>query len=227
LLVVLRRLALVVVTAVLLSTGIAHAQTNYPVNGTLELTDAQGRSIDNGICEFALVNARANAWAAGSPVKAEYFSDAVQLGTFNANSNGVMTMSFHVPDAEPVPGTHTFRLTGTGSDGQARSIEAAIKCLVCDPSPPSTVPGGGGGGSVVGGGGGSVLGGGDASGAGSQVLGKTLDAPRATDGGAGSLFGKTGSDLVPIFEIGAALLAVGAALVLAVRKRRNGEAFSG
>lgn len=60
--------------------------------------------------------------------------------------------------------------------------------------------------------------------AGGSDHGRSLDSGSADTARA---FGNTGANIVPILEGGFALFAIGAALVLAVRKRRTADAFSG
>ncbi len=189
---VFKKLAIVVAALVMGATGIAHAQTNYPATATLELRDEQGGTIEDGVCVNAIVRVRANGWASSTDVKAEYFSEAVQLGTYKSDATGEVNFQFRVPNAPPVPGTHTFRLSGTGANGQPRTVEAAIRCLgFCDQ------PNGGVGGSGA---------------------GRT---------NSGSVFGKTGSELLPFLQVGLALFAVGAVLAMATRKRRAADSFPG
>lgn len=236
----LKKLTVLFAALMLGATGVAaHAQTNYPVAGTLVLTDAQGGTIEDGVCVGDVIQVRATGWAPLTDAKAEYFSDAVQLGTFKSNSSGEVNFQFQVPNAQPVPGTHTFRLSGTGSDGKPRTVEAAIKCLKCGQQPGTGTGTGTGSGSGAGSGtgagnasgsgsgtgGGSGTGSGSGAGSGTGVLGRTVDSSR---GGStsGSAFGKTGSDLLPLLEAGLTLFAIGAVLVLAVRKRRAADALS-
>lgn len=123
------RLFVTVGVLLLPAAGVAHAQSNYPLQATLELRDAQDGSIEDGVCVGAEIRVRANGWQAGAALRAQYFSDPVELGTFKAGNDGAVAFSFNVPDAPPVPGTHTFRLSGVGANGQPRTVEAAIRCL--------------------------------------------------------------------------------------------------
>jgi hypothetical protein len=227
---VFRKFVVLGCAALLLGTGVARAQTNYPPAATLEMKDAQGGTIDDGVCVGDAIQVHSTGWAALADVKAEYFSEAIQIGTFKANPQGELNFTFHVPDAEPVPGTHTFRLSGNGPDDKPRSIEGPIKCVKCNPTATTvvatttTTPGTPGTTSTTSGTGtGTGTGSGSGTGTGSNVLGRALDSSSSSN--SGSAFGKTGADILPILEVALALFAIGAALVLAVRRRRAADAL--
>lgn len=128
--------------------------------------------------------------AAGVDATFTLFSDPVVLGTVKSNDIGTAVLTFDLP-AGTTLGTHTVRTDSTLPDGQPAVTEVQIQVTQC-------APGGGGGG-----GGGN--GGGSGSGSGS---------------GTGGTLARTGSDLSDALRIGVVLFAVGAALILAARKRQ-------
>lgn len=222
---------LVVVFAASFLTAIAfaaHAQTNYPVQVTIEVRDSNGQdpSVGAGVAVGDPLNVRATAWLALSDVRAQFFSTPIELGTYKADKNGVLKFTFNVPNVEP--GMHTLRLSGTGNDNKPRVVEAPIKVRAA-----STGTGAGAGtgnGTATGAGTGSATGsstgsGSAATGSGSQVLGRAV-ANASAGSSSRSVFGKTGANIVPILEVGLAMLAAGTALVLAVRKRHAVDTLS-
>lgn len=186
----LRKLLFLAFAAILLmSSDVAGAQTNYPVNATVEVRDANGNLITTEVGLFVgdPMNIVAGGWQAGATVTFTFFSDPIHLGTRVADGNGVVRATFPVPDVEP--GLHTLRMTGIGADGQPRTVDWPVRVLA----------------------------------RGTQVAGVTQDRPAAA--GSGGAFGKTGMDSVKeIVAAGFALVAVGAVLVLAVRRSRQGVA---
>lgn len=59
------------------------------------------------------------------PVTFTLFSAPVVLGTVNANSAGVATITATIP-ADTTPGSHRIEATGTGVDGQPLTVTTAI-----------------------------------------------------------------------------------------------------
>ena len=213
---IVKKFVLVVVGALLLLSGVAHAQTNYPTNATIEVRDENGNLVGNaGVQVGDPLSVFSDGWAALVDVQATWFSDPIDLGKHKTNTKGELRFTFDVPDAPPVPGIHTLRLEGIGANGEFRRLDVAIKVKPRDNgNTPTTVPGGNGNGNGNGNGGGN---GGNGGGNGSTVLGSTLS--RSTGGT--SAYAKTGAFIERTAYIGFALLAVGAALFLAVRKRNT------
>ncbi|MEY2427076.1 MAG: hypothetical protein QOI61_2648 [Actinomycetota bacterium] len=186
-----RTFALLFAAFLLLSVGASAAQAQtYPVNSTFEVRDANGNLITTDVGLYP-----------GDPF-------TVTAGGWMPGTT--VTVTFHsdpillgtlVADAqgnvrgdyrvpEVPPGIHIVRLEGTGADGKPRTLEWAMRVL-----------------------------------ARAVVAGSSIDAP-GTNGAVGgtasgsSAFGKTGIDAQNIAAFGFALLAVGAALVVAVRRQR-------
>jgi len=224
-----RRLAIVLAAMFVVATGAARAQTNYPATATLVIRDSNGLTIEGGVFVDDPLTVRSTGWGNLVNVQAEYLSEVVQLGTFKSDANGVLTFVFKVPNAEPVPGTHTLRLIGNGANGQLRSQEGAIP-VKKRPAGTGT-DGAGTGGSGTGGSGtggtgtgGSGTGGagtGSGTGGGSNVLGSAIDNNTSNSGA----FGKTGANVATMVQIGFALLAIGATVAMAARKRRDTVTF--
>jgi hypothetical protein len=170
--------------------GSASAQTNYPLEASIELRDANGRLLDANTqtCPADGISVRSTGWAGNAAIHATFHSDPVDLGQYGTDAQGVSTFTFRV--ANVVNGVHTLQLDGTGANGQPRHVEAAILCN-CD---------------QVGNGGGN----------GAAVLGKTLDAPA----GGGSVYALTGTNAGTLAMIAFTLLAIGAALRLSTSRSR-------
>jgi hypothetical protein len=195
---VLKKFVLLMIAATLAFGGVARAQTNYPTEATIEVRDENGNLVgEAGVFVGDPLTVFSTGWAINVQIQATWFSDPVDLGKHPTNDKGELRFTFTVPDVPPIPGIHTLRLEGTGANGQFRRVDVAIKV---NPRPGSgtttTIPGGGG---VT-----------------PTVLGSTLD---NNNGGSGSAFAKTGAFLARSAYVGFALLAVGAALYVAVRKR--------
>lgn len=198
-----------------LSANVAHAQTNYPVDARLEIRDENGNILDlsAGVFVGDDVVVFSSGWfpIPQTPppppnvltvVAYTFFSDPIDLGTSPVNDKGETTFRFKIPDVEP--GMHTLRLDGTGANGQPRRLEVPVKVLQRGTPLTPTIPGSGGGSTNTG----------NNS---TQVLGKTSDS--------GLAFAKTGLDhLLQIVQIGLALFAAGAVIVLAVRRSRRATA---
>jgi hypothetical protein len=121
-------LATAITLIVLVSATGARAQTNSLAQ-TMVVTDANGHVL-SGSDEVSVgqsLTVTAAGWLANNDVTRSFYcgaGDPVGLGTFSADDAGVLRRDFIVPDAGS--GDCTPRLTGVGSDGNARSIEAAI-----------------------------------------------------------------------------------------------------
>lgn len=187
-----RTLTLLFVAFLFMGTGgaVAQAQT-YPVHATFEVRDANGNLITTDVGLYP-----------GDPF-------SVVAGGWTVGTT--VTVTFHsepillgalIADAdgfvratyrvpEVPPGIHTVRLQGTGTDGKPRTLEWAMRVLA-RPAAAGT-PGG-----------------------------ASTNAARSagSSGSRSSAFGKTGLDAQEIAAFGFALFAVGAALVMAVRRQR-------
>ena len=185
-----------------LGTSVAHPQT-YPAQASIEVRDANGNLVtaDTGLHVGDPMHIFSTGWMPGSTVSFTFLSEPILLGTQIADSKGEVRAVYLVPNVEP--GMHTLRLTGIGADGKARTVDYPIRVL-----PNTAVAGatqdnpGAAAGNVANGFTGSGVTNGSANGSGS--------------------FGKTGADHIrELVAGGIALLAVGAALVLGVRRTRR------
>lgn len=198
------------------ATGVARAQTNYPATATLVLTTSSGLSVTGGVFVGDPITVDSTGWGNVVGIQAEYLSEVVQLGTFKSDAKGVLHFVFNVPNAEPVPGTHTLRLTGNGANGQLRSVEGAIPVKKRPDATGGTGTGGTGtGGTGTGGTGTGGTGTGSGAGGGSNVLGSAVDNNTL---GSGGVFGNTGANVLKMLQIAFALLAIGGALIIAARR---------
>jgi hypothetical protein len=229
-----KKFVLLVVGALLMLGGVARAQTNYPTNATIEIRDENGRLVgEAGVQTGDPLSVYSTGWAPLIDVQATWFSDPIDLGKHKTDKDGVLRFTFEVPDAPPIPGIHTLRLEGLGANGQFRRVDSAIKVESRGGGTTTTTSangngngnngngngnGGGNGSNAGGNGNGNGNGNGSGGGNGSSVLGKTLSNGSANGGGA-SAYAKTGAFIARTAYVGFALLAVGAALFLAVRKR--------
>ncbi|MDP1794132.1 MAG: hypothetical protein Q8K63_08340 [Acidimicrobiales bacterium] len=194
-----KKFVLVAMGALLMLGGVARAQSNYPVEATIEVRDENGQLVgEAGVRVGDPLSVFSEGWAILVEIQATWFSDPVDLGKHKTDSGGDLRFTFEVPDAPPVPGIHTLRLEGTGADGQFRRVDVAIKV---------TERAGAGGVTTT------TL----AGGAGSNVLGSSLNNSNGASGG--SAFAKTGAFLARSAYVGFALLMMGAALYVGVRKR--------
>lgn len=195
-----KKFVLIAVASLLVFSGVARAQTNYPVQATIEVRDQNGNLVgEAGVFAGDPLTVFSTGWFALVFIQATWFSDPVDLGKHQTNDKGELRFTFIVPDVPPIPGIHTLRLEGTGANGQFRRVDVAIKVNQRPGSGSTTTST-----TLVGG-----------SGGGSNVLGKTQE-----NGSTGSsAFAKTGAFLARSAYVGFALLAMGAALFLAVRKR--------
>lgn len=201
---VFKKFVLVVVGALMLSASVATAQTNYPPTATIEVRDENGQLVtEAGVFVDDPLNVFSTGWAVQVEIQATWFSDPIDLGKHKTDNKGELRFTFPVPDAPPVPGMHTLRLEGTGANGQFRRVDVAIKVNPRSGSTTTTTLAGGSG----------------SNNNGSNVLGKTVTNTGGSTGG--SAFAKTGAFLARTAYVGFALLAIGAALFLAVRKRNN------
>lgn len=193
-----KKFVLVAVGALLVLGGVAQAQSNYPTQATIEVRDENGQLVgEAGVFVGDPLTVFSTGWAVEVFIQATWFSDPVDLGKHKTNAAGELRFTFSVPNTPPVPGIHTLRLEGTGANGEFRRVDVAIKVNQRPGSGTTTS---------------TTL----AGGGGSNVLGKTTE--NGSTGG-GSAFAKTGAFLARSAYIGFALLAVGAALFVAVRKR--------
>lgn len=220
---------LILGAALLTLSGVARAQSNYPTTTTIEIRDengnlltAKGSTVGDPLSVFS------DGWAVEVDVQATWFSDPIDLGKHKTDKKGELRFTFDTPDAPPVPGVHTLRLEGTGANGEFRRVDAAVRVEPKGGTTTTTTPGNNGNGNGNGQGGngngnngnGNGNGGGNGSnggGNGSSVLGKTV----TNNGGGASAYAKTGAFIAKTAYVGFALLAVGAALFLAVRKRNT------
>lgn len=125
----------------------------------------------------------------GSSASFTLYSDPVPLGTTVADDQGRASLTFDLPAGTTI-GEHEVVVAGTNSFGVADEVRLTINVVRCGTTPPGTNPGG-------------QNPGGSGSGSGS---------------GSGNL-ARTGTDLGAPLRIGVVVLAVGAALLLAARKR--------
>ncbi len=185
-------LVLVAATTLLLLTslGAAQAQSNYPLEDTIIITDQNGNVVSDSteVAPGQQLTVTATGWLANSDVTLSYFcgsDDPIVIGTYKADAAGVLREDFFVPDVGS--GRCTLRLTGVGSNGNARTIEASmlVKARML-----------------------AV--------AGAAVAGATTTR--------GAPLARTGLDVWAFAQVGFALLAIGAALFLAVRRPRVGQA---
>ncbi len=212
--------------------NIARAQTNYPANATIEVRDANGNIIttDVAVQPGDPMQIFSTGWQPGATITFTFFSDPIILGYDVADARGEVDATFPVPDVEP--GMHTLRLTGFGANGQQRAVDYPIRVAA---RPAATNPPGAGGagsgaggvgsgaGGVAGDGGGSGSLGGSGSGLSSGSRLGSATGSGSGSGGAGGAFGLTGMDADEFAKVGFALLAIGAALVVAVRRSRHRE----
>ena len=174
----------------------AFAQT-YPAQATFEIRDANGNLITSttGVCPGDGLFVHSTGWLGNSDAQVTFHSDPVNIGTFRANSSGVLDFSFRVPNVEN--GMHTLKVSGTGADGKPRVVEASILCNCTQP----------------------------ANGQPTAVLGSTLDAFGKTGGssstGGGGAFAKTGADALKILFVAVDLVLVGFVLRMAVARSRQ------
>lgn len=191
------RASLLAVTAtviLLISATGARGQTNYPVIETMVVTDANGHVV-SGSDEVSVgqsLTVTAAGWRASSDMTLSFScgaGDPVGLGTFKADEAGVVRADFVVPNAGS--GDCALRLTGIGSDGNARSTDAAMRVKART----------------------SV--GGTSLDAGSKTGSARSKTAR------GGVFGKTGANVWPLTQAGFSLLSVGAVLLLGVRRHRG------
>lgn len=183
--------------------GSASAQTNYPVEATIELRDSNGQLLDafTSVCPADGVSVMATGWSANSNVHGTFHSDPVDVGFHPTDAQGVVRFTFRVADVQS--GLHTLRLEGTGANGQPRAVEASMVCKC--PQPPISGP-------VVTSGGGS--------GAGTSVLGRTTDRGAVNSNNGNLAFATTGANLRTLLWIGVDLLIVGYVIRVAQRKTR-------
>jgi hypothetical protein len=186
-----RTLTLLFAALLLLVTGASVAHAqNYPVTATFELRDGNGNLITTDVGLYP-----------GDPftvIANGWLPGTVVTFTFHSDP---ILLGTQIADAQGFvranflvpqvpPGIHIVRLQGTGADGKPRSVEGPMRVL-----------------------------------ARTSVAGSSVDAPSAAGGatrsGTGSsVFGNTGLNAQELAALGFALLAVGAALVLAVRRQR-------
>lgn len=188
-----KKFVLLIVAASLALGGVAHAQTNYPTEATVEIRDGNGNLIgEAGVTVGDPLTVFSTGWAVQVEIQATWFSDPVDLGRHRSNDKGEVRFTFNVPDVPPIPGIHTLRLEGTGANGQPRRVDIAIKVNARPGNTTTPRP---------------------------TVLGSSLDNNTTTGGSSTSAFAKTGAFLARSAYVGFALLAIGAALYVAVRKR--------
>lgn len=137
----------------------------------------------------------------GSTVTFTLRSDPVELGTATADDDGVATLVFDLPAGTEL-GEHEIVTDGINSFGVADQHIIRLVVVAC-----GTDGGGGGGG---GGGTGTGTGGG----------GTGTGTGTGTDGGGDGSLADTGADLANPLRLAVVLFAVGAALILAARKRQ-------
>lgn len=181
----------------------AQAQSNYPVASTIIITDQNGNVV-TGSTEVAVgqkLTVTSNGWMPNSDVSLSFVCGSAQpvaLGTFKADGAGVVHEDFIVPGGSA--GNCALRLSGLGSDGNARTVEAPIlvkgsaSAANANPSGASATP------------------------SAAQAAGATRGAGPNV---AAAPFAKTGSDVWRLAALGFALLAIGAVLVMAVRRGRG------
>jgi hypothetical protein len=116
--------------ALALAAGVAApaGAQNYPVEVNIEIRDASGNLVTatTPTCPEDALGVRSNGWLPTSDVVAKFFSTVHELGTFRSNGTGLVDFVFRVPQVEN--GLHTLQLTGTGQNGQPRTVEATILC---------------------------------------------------------------------------------------------------
>ena len=203
-----RKLLVLLVTAFMLATASAAlAQTSiggllnpYPANSSVSVRDANGNLLDgtHGLHVGDMMNIESAGWLPGSSVGFDFFSTVIHLGDVAADTGGVVRASFPVPNVEP--GQHTLRLSGIGADGKPRVVDYPILVVAAS----------------------TVLG------ATQTALGNTAGTGTGTGTGTSSsnsgFFGKTGLDHAKdIAGLGLALFAIGAVLMLAVRRSRGND----
>ena len=151
---------------------------------------------DNTVRPGEPVSFQADGFRGGESVSGDVHSVVVHVGTYSANSKGVVTGTFTVPSGLS-NGTHTFTLTGLGS-GVIKSARFSV----------TGAPAGGGNGNGNGAGTGTTTGTGTGTGSGS-----------GTTGNGGGL-AMTGTNVAGVVGGGAALVLAGGALMVATRRRK-------
>lgn len=180
----------------------AQAQTNYPLEATIVVRDANGKVITaaDGIVVGQPLTVTANGWFPGTSVALSFVCDdggVFQLGASNAGATGEVVQAFKVPVG--AIGFCSLRLDGTGSNGNPRSVEAALRVVTTAVA-----------GAAVGADGGTAPGA-------AANLGAAADArPLA----------KTGVDVWGLVAIGLSAIAVGLALALAMRRSSSRKALA-
>lgn len=195
-----KKSVLVAICALLMLGGVANAKDkppkdkppkppkNYPAHKSTEVRHQNGGLVGAaGVAVLEQLTGVSTGWAARVPVRTNWFSDPIDLGSYLTDDAGDLRFTFDVPDAPPVPGVHTLRLEGTGANGQFRRVDLAIKVNAA--------------GGVA-----SAL----AAGSANSTLGRA----------SGSSFAKTGAFVANSAYVGFALLMVGIALFVGVRKRK-------
>jgi LPXTG-motif cell wall-anchored protein len=111
--------AAIVLATTVASSGVASAQDAYPPAG--DTVAASDTTVEPG----QPVTISARTFCAGCPVTFMLFSEPINLGTVDADANGVATITFTVPE-ELSAGTHTVEASGTGADGQPLTVTTTI-----------------------------------------------------------------------------------------------------
>ncbi|MGO4601091.1 hypothetical protein [Terrabacter sp. 2YAF2] len=148
---------------------------------------------DNTVRPGQPVSFQADGFRGGESVSGDVHSVVVHVGTYAANSKGVVTGTFTVPSGLS-NGSHTFTLTGLGS-GVIKSARFSV----------TGAPAGGGNGNGNGAGAGTTTGTGTGS---------------STTGNGGGL-AMTGTNVAGVVGGGAALVLAGGALMVATRRRKH------
>ena len=148
---------------------------------------------DNTVRPGEPVSFQADGFRGGESVSGDVHSVVVHVGTYSANSKGVVTGTFTVPSGLS-NGTHTFTLTGLGS-GVIKSAKFQVT--------------------------GAPAGGGTGNGAGTGTTTGTGTGTGSSTSGNGGGLAMTGTNVAGVVGGGAALVLAGGALMVATRRRKH------
>lgn len=115
----LKKILLLSAALLFITAGGAHAQDadGYADDDTVVVSDTT-------VVPGQSVTASARTFMPGSPVTFTLFSQPITLGTVDANSEGVATITFTMPDVPA--GEHTLRASGTGDDGAPLTVDTTL-----------------------------------------------------------------------------------------------------